>query len=140
MELQIKKLHPDAKLPTYAHPGDAGMDLYTCTRVEIPAGARILIPTGLAMAIPTGYVGLVWDKSGVSYKHGIKIIGGVADAGYRGEIFVGVLNTSDNAHVFESGQKVAQMLIQKVEQPDFVEVAELDHTDRGDRAFGSSGV
>jgi dUTP pyrophosphatase len=139
MELHIKKLHPDAKLPTYAHPGDAGMDLYTYEDTHIPAHGRVLVPSGIAMAIPDGYVGLVWDKSGVSYKAGLKVIGGVADAGYRGQIFVGILNTTDEEYVFEKGDKVAQMLIQKVERPDIIEVNELDETSRGDRAFGSTG-
>jgi len=139
MHLKIKKLHPDAKLPTFAHATDAGMDLYAVAETVIPAQGRVLVPTGLAMAIPDGYVGLVWDKSGISYKAGLKVIGGVADAGYRGEIFVGIMNTTDEDYTFHKGDKVAQILIQKVEHPTIVEVDELDDTPRGDGAFGSTG-
>lgn len=139
MQLKIKKLHPTAKLPTYAHPGDAGMDLYASVETVVPARGRVLVPTGLAMAIPNGYVGLLWDKSGISYKAGLKVIGGVADAGYRGEIFVGLLNTTDSEYTFAVGDKVAQMLVQPVVRPTLEEVAELGDTARGDGAFGSTG-
>jgi dUTP pyrophosphatase len=139
MHLNVKKLHPDAKIPTYAHTTDAGMDLCAVAETVIPARGRVLVSTGLAMAIPDGYVGLVWDKSGISYKAGLKVIGGVADAGYRGEIFVGIMNTTDDEYTFSAGDKVAQMLIQKVEHPMIREVDELDDTPRGDGAFGSTG-
>src|SRR5690606_27542145 len=92
MELKIKKLHPDAKLPTYAHQGDAGFDLYAIETVTIPVGARVLVGTGIAMEIPLGYVGLIWDKSGLAMNHGLKNLGGVIDAGYRGEKKAGVVN------------------------------------------------
>lgn len=139
MQLKIKKLHPDAKLPTYAHATDAGMDLYAVADTVILARQRVRVSTGIAMAIPDGYVGLVWDKSGISYKSGLKVIGGVADAGYRGEIFIGIMNTTDEDYIFQKGDKVAQMLIQKVEHPELVEVDELDDTLRGTGAFGSTG-
>jgi dUTP pyrophosphatase len=139
MQLLIKKIHPEAKLPTYAHATDAGMDLYAVVDTVIPARERVLVPTGIAMAIPDGYVGLVWDKSGISYKAGLKVIGGVADAGYRGEIFVGIMNTTDDEYTFVAGDKVAQMLIQKVEHLMIREVDELDDTSRGTGAFGSTG-
>lgn len=140
MELQIKKLHPDAKVPTFAHANDAGMDLYSFETIVIPAGERALVTTGIAMAIPAGYVGLIWDKSGLSNKSGLKVLGGVIDAGYRGEILVGILNTSTETHTFAAGDKVAQMLIQAVVQPILVTVHQLDGTSRGDGAFGSTGV
>ncbi len=127
-------------MPSFAHTSDAGMDLFTLESIEIRAGTRILIPTGLSMAIPEGYVGLIWDKSGLSNKGGLKVLGGVVDAGYRGEILVGLLNTSDADYIFEAGQKIAQMIIQKVEHPEFIEVSELDSTERGNGAFGSTGV
>lgn len=139
MQLPIKKLVPEAKLPTYAHATDAGMDLYALETTTILAGARGLIKTGIAVAIPAGYVGLFWDKSGLSNKHGLKVVGGVIDAGYRGELLVGLLNTSTEDFKFEAGQKVAQMLIQKVEYPEIIEVSELSDTVRGEGAFGSSG-
>jgi len=139
MNLQIKKLHPDAKLPTYAHTGDAGMDIYALDEEVVEVGARALIKTGIAMAIPEGYVGLLWDKSGLANKHGLTIIGGVIDAGYRGEILVGLLNTSDTPYIFKAGDKVTQMLIQPVIQPTLVEAKELDDTTRGEGRFGSTG-
>jgi dUTP pyrophosphatase len=91
MELKIKKLHPHASLPSYAHAGDAGFDLFSIESVVIPASMRVLVRAGIAMEIPTGYVGLVWDKSGLSNNHGLKTLGGVIDAGYRGEIKVGLV-------------------------------------------------
>ncbi len=140
MKLHVKKLHPEAKLPLFAHENDAGMDLCTIDTTEVKAGTRVLIPTGISLAIPEGYVGLIWDKSGISNKVGLKVLGGVVDAGYRGEILVGLLNTSDSDYTFEAGQKIAQLLIQKIEHPEVIEVAELDATTRGDGAFGSTGV
>lgn len=140
MELQVQKLHPDAKIPTFAHDNDAGMDLYTTQEITINPGERVQIATGIALAIPDGYVGLIWDKSGLSHKAGLKSIGGVVDAGYRGEIFVGLLNTSNTAHSFLVGDKITQILIQKVEHPTIFEVASLDDTQRGGGAFGSTGT
>lgn len=139
MEIKVKKLHKDAKLPTYAHHGDAGFDLYAIESVSIPVGARVLVGTGIAMEIPDGYVGLIWDKSGLSMVHGLKNLGGVIDAGYRGEIKAGVVNLSDEDYTITVGHKVAQMLIQKVERADIKEVAELSDTSRGHGGFGSTG-
>lgn len=139
MHLNIKKLHPDAKIPTYAHYGDAGFDLFATETVTIPVGARVLVGTGIAMEIPDGYVGLIWDKSGLSIKHGLKNLGGVIDAGYRGEIKAGVVNLSDEDYTVVVGHKVAQMLIQKVERAEIVEVDELSDTTRGHGGFGSTG-
>jgi dUTP pyrophosphatase len=139
MKLQIKKLHSDARLPEYALPGDAGMDLFALESVSLEPGARTDIGTGLAIAIPEGYVGLIWDKSGLSNRHGLKVLGGVIDSGYRGEIRVGLINLGSEPVSFESGHKVAQMLIQRVESPEIVEVEVLDETERGSGGFGSTG-
>lgn len=139
MEIKVKKLHKDAKLPTYAHHDDAGFDLYAIESVSISVGARVLVGTGIAIEIPDGYVGLIWDKSGLSMVHGLKNLGGVIDAGYRGEIKAGVVNLSDEDYTITAGHKVAQMLIQKVERADIKEVAELSDTLRGHGGFGSSG-
>lgn len=140
MDMQIKLLTENAKLPSYAHSSDAGMDLYASEESIIAVGERVQIKTGIALAIPVGFVGLIWDKSGISHKSGMKVMGGVIDAGYRGEILIGIVNMGENAHTFKVGDKVAQMLIQKVEQPTLVAVAELDVTDRGLDGFGSTGV
>lgn len=137
--LKIKKLVEEAEVPFYAHDGDAGLDLYAIQDVSIAPGARAMVPTGIAMAIPKGYVGLVWDKSGLSMRNGLKTLGGVIDSGYRGEIMVGIANISNEEYTIEKGHKVAQMLIQKVEHAEIEEVAELDNTTRGEGGFGSTG-
>lgn len=139
MELRIKKLHKDAKVPSYAHPGDAGLDLYAFEEVVIPVGGRVLVGTGIAMDVPLGFVGLIWDKSGLSTRHGLKTLGGVVDAGYRGEVKVGMINLGTEDYIVGVGHKIAQMLIQKVEQAEIVEVTELSETARGDGGFGSTG-
>ncbi|MDE2188151.1 MAG: dUTP diphosphatase [Patescibacteria group bacterium] len=139
MKIKIKKIHPDAIIPSHAHAGDAGLDLYTVEAFELEPGERKSIPLGIAMEIPEGYVGLLWDKSGLSHKYGIKSFGGVIDSGYRGEWHAGVMNLSDKYFKFEKGQKVIQLLIQKVEYVDFDEVAELSDSTRGDKGFGSTG-
>ncbi|HLC89064.1 MAG TPA: dUTP diphosphatase, partial [Candidatus Nanoarchaeia archaeon] len=138
--LRVKKLTPSAILPKYANLNDAGMDLYASETIILPPQERKLIPTGIAMAIPPGYAGIIWDKSGLAAKHGIKTMGGVIDAGYRGEIKILVCNLSDTSYTFEKGTKVAQMLIQPVEQNKIVEVKELEETGRGKGGFGSTGI
>ncbi len=139
MILKIKKLHQDAIVPKYAHFDDAGFDLFAIEDTLVKVGERKAIKTGLAMAIPTGFVGLVWDKSGLSIKEGIKTMGGVIDSTYRGEVMIGLINLSDKDYEFKKGHKVAQMIIQKKETVDFVETAELDDTVRGVGGFGSTG-
>ncbi len=137
--LRFKKLSPDAKAPSYSHPGDAGMDLYASQEVKIARGGIARIATGLAMEIPDGYAGLVWDKSGLSTAHGIKTLAGVIDSGYRGEIQVGLINLGNEDVVIAKHQKVAQLLIQKVERADFEETDMLNDTSRGAGGFGSTG-
>lgn len=139
MRIKIKKLHPDAVMPSFAHPGDAGMDLFSVERVEIRPNERVQIKTGLAFEVPSGFAGLVWDKSGLSHKHGLKTLGGVLDSGYRGELMVGITNLSSETYVLEKGHKVAQMVIQKIEHPEIVEVETLSETKRGTGGFGSTG-
>ncbi len=139
MKLKIKKLHEDAVVPKYAHEDDAGFDLFAVKDVLVKVGERIAIHTGIAMEIPEGFVGLIWDKSGIAIKEGIKTVGGVVDSAYRGEIMIGVINFSEKDYTFLKGHKVAQMLIQKKEKIDFEEVAELTETKRGEGGFGSTG-
>lgn len=140
MELLVQKLHPEAKLPAFAHETDAGMDLYCVERVIINAQERVQVRTGIALGIPKGYVGLIWDKSGISHKRGIKTLGGVIDSGYTGEVFVGVYNTDAVAQTFEVGDKIAQLLVQKIEHVQVREVDTLASTARGAGAFGSTGT
>lgn len=139
MKLKIKKLHPNAKLPSYAHPGDAGMDFFVLEKTIIKPGEHVGVKTGISMEIPEGYVGLLWDKSGLSIRHGLKLLGGVIDAGYRGEILAGIINLGKEEYIFEPGHKVIQMVIQKVERPDLIEASELSETSRGHGGLGSTG-
>lgn len=139
MQLKFKKLHKDAKIPSYAYKGDAGMDLYVPNNLIVKSGERKTIPLGISMEIPDGYVGLMFDKSSLSHKYGLKTYGNVIDSGYRGEIHVGIMNSSDEDHEFKVGDKIIQMLIMPVFQVDVIEVDELSPSDRGDGKFGSSG-
>ncbi len=139
MQLKVKKLYGDAKLPTKGHPGDAGMDFYAQEAVVFKPGEQMRVHTGVAVEIPEGCVGLIWDKSGVSFNLGLKIMGGVIDAGYRGEIIMSLLNTGDQEVVLEKGHKVAQMIIQKFEDCDIVETSDLTETVRGAGREGSTG-
>ncbi len=139
MKLKIKKVDPRAKLPVFAHPYDAGMDLFALEDVRINPGEIARIRSGVAMEIPEGYVGLCWDKSGLSMKNGIKVLAGVVDSGFRGELVMGVINLGKEAYTFERGHKVMQMLVQKVEHPEIVEADELSDTSRGEGGFGSTG-
>ena len=139
MELKVKKLNEEAVLPNYSYKDDAGFDLYSIEQITLKPNNRAQIATGISMQIPDGYVGLIWDKSGISHNGGIKTLGGVIDSGYRGEIKVGVINLSDKDFIFGAGDKVAQMIIQKKETCDIIEVSELDSSHREDKGFGSSG-
>jgi dUTP pyrophosphatase len=141
MQIGFKKLPgaEDLPEPAYAHPGDAGLDLYTREEVTLLPGKRVAIPTGLTVVIPEGYVGLVWDKSGLAIREGLKTLGGVVDAGYRGEVLVGMVNVGDKPYTFLRGHKVAQLLIQKIEQAEIVAEETLDETSRGEGGFGSTG-
>jgi len=139
MKIKIQKLHKDAKVPTYATSGDAGMDLYAVKKYKIKPGQIGLIDTGLAFELPSGTVGLVWDKSGVAMKNGLKSLGGVLDVGYRGELTIGLVNLSRKTYNIDKGDKVAQLLIQKVEHVNIKEVKKLSSSVRGSGRFGSSG-
>jgi len=140
MKLKIKKVKKGARLPKYVHKNDAGMDLFSAESFVLNPGERKVCLTGIAMAIPTGYVGLIWDKSGVAAKGGIKTMGGVIDSNYRGEIGIILKNLSDNKYKISKGDKIAQMLIQKVASPEIEEVDDLENTDRGEGGFGSTGI
>lgn len=139
MQIRVKRVHPEAKLPTYGHTGDAGMDLYAVEDTVLEPGKPVRVRTGIAVEIPDGYVGLCWDKSGLATNHSLKTIAGVIDSTYRGEIMVGIMNLGVETYTFKPGEKVTQMLIQKVENADIVEVEELNETLRGEGGFGSTG-
>lgn len=140
MTLPVKRLTDTARLPTRAHPGDAGLDLYADESVIVCASLRLLVSTGISVAIPSGYVGLIWPRSGLAAKHGISVDAGVIDAGYRGPVKVLVTNASkDNHYEIHRGDKIAQLLIQPVSLMTPVEADELDASERDTGGFGSSG-
>lgn len=140
IKIKVKRLHADAVIPSYAHPGDAGMDVYSVEDYSLMPGERALIPTGLSIELPEGYVSLVWDKSGLAIKNGIKIMGGVIEYTYRGEYKVILLNTSKQVFEIKKGQKIAQVLIQPIITAEIEEVSDLSETLRGGGGFGSTGV
>ena len=144
MELKIKKLHPAAILPTYGSVGAAGADLYALPvgdPITIDPGETVFIHTGLSMAIPEGYVGLNFARSGLASKRGLAPANkvGVIDSDYRGELMVALHNHGSVPQTVEPGDRVAQFLIMPVIQASFLEVDELDETDRGTGGFGSTG-
>lgn len=139
MELKVKRIHPEAKLPVYGHPGDAGLDLFAVADDVIPPGETRAVPTGLQVAIAPGHVGLVWDKSGLSLR-GVHRLAGVVDAGYRGEVRVVCVNLGREPFAVAKGMKIAQLLIQPVLSVRVVEAGELDETSRGEGGFGSTGL
>ena len=140
MEIKIVKIEEDAKIPNYANLSDAGMDLFSIEEVVLKIGERQAIRTGIKTEIPDGYVGLVWDKSGLALNNGIKTMAGVIDSGYRGEIKIVLINLGDEDFEIKKGQKIAQMLVQKVERPEIELVDELNATERGENGFGSTGL
>lgn len=141
LRLRVERRHPAAVLPGYAHPGDAGLDLVTVADVHLDPGERTAVPTGLAIAVPDGWVGLVHPRSGLSRRHGLTVANapGTIDAGYRGEVQVLLVNLGAEAVTLAVGDRVAQLLLQRVGRAEVVEVDHLDDTARGAGGFGSSG-
>jgi dUTP pyrophosphatase len=138
----ISRLDPGLPTPCYAHPGDAGADLYAREGVLLPPGERALVPTGVAIALPAGYAAFVHPRSGLAAKAGITIVNapGTIDAGYRGEILVNLLNTdSHEAFTITRGDRIAQIVVQRVFEAHFVEVMSLPGSHRGDNGHGASG-
>jgi len=127
-------------LPTYQHPGDAGADLIAGERVVIPPRGRALVGTGIRLELPEGHAGLIWPRSGLAVKKGIDCGAGVVDSHYRGEIKVLLFNHSDEPFQVEPGDRIAQILIQKVETVKFVAAESLNSTARGGGGFGSTGL
>ena len=138
MKLKIKKLHPNATVPTRAHHDDAGVDVYSCEETVIPPHTTVKVSTGIAYEIPDGYCLFAWDKGSTGSK-GLKTLGGVLDSGYRGELFIPIHNLNNEPYTFEGGHKIAQMVIQKVELWEVEEVSELSESKRGVGGFGSTG-
>ncbi len=142
VRLRVRRLRPDAVLPRYAHPGDAGLDLAAAEAVTLAPGQRVAVSTGLAVAVPDGWVGLVHPRSGLALRQGLTVVNapGTVDAGYRGELKVLLVNLGDDPVKIEQGDRIAQLLLQEVAHAEVVEVDELDATVRGAGGFGSTGV
>jgi len=140
MKINFQKISEDVKIPSFAHNGDAGMDIYSNEDTSIEAGEIKAISTDIKIELEKGYVALIWDKSGLALNNGIKVMGGVIDSTYRGEIKIILNNLSKDVFKVEKGSKVAQMLIQKVECPDIEVVEDLSETKRGRGGFGSTGL
>jgi dUTP pyrophosphatase len=142
VEVLIQRLDPGLPLPQAAHPGDAGSDLFAAADVELGPGQRAVVPTGVAIALPDGYAAFVHPRSGLAARHGVTVVNapGTIDAGYRGQIRVTLLNTDASAAVrFRRGDRIAQLVVQRVERPVFHEVETLPGSARGDGGFGSTG-
>ena len=143
IEIKVKRLDDGLPVPAYAKQGDAGVDLRSSEDHLIEPGCRTLIKTGIALAIPAGYAGYVQPRSGLALKQGMTIVNtpGLIDSGYRGEICIIALNTDREQSIeIKRGDRVAQLVIQKIPQVVFTEVEELDESIRGESGFGSSGV
>jgi len=141
IELAFHRLRDDAIVPVRAYPGDAGLDLAACDRVELGPGERAVVATGLAVAIPDGYAGFVQPRSGLASRHGISVVNapGLIDSGYRGEVRVVLLNTDrSETFVVEPGMRIAQLVVLEVPPLELVETEELPGSERGVRGFGSS--
>lgn len=143
IKVKLKQLDGNLSAPKYAHNGDAGCDLYSRVDVTIEPGERSLVPSGIAVSIPAGYAGFVQPRSGLAIKHGISIVNtpGLIDSKYRGEIGVVLINTDKKkSFQIKRGDKIAQLVIQKIEEAEFEIVDKLDETARGAGGFGSTGT
>ncbi|MFJ5698821.1 dUTP diphosphatase [Arthrobacter sp. NPDC093139] len=142
VQIQLKMLDDGLEAPSYAHPGDAGADLRAREDVVLEPGERRLVPTGVSIALPDGFVALIHPRSGLATKHGLTVVNapGTVDAGYRGEIAVTLLNTDRHQAIeLRRGDRIAQMVIQRVEYAQFIAVGELSDSVRGAGGFGSTG-
>jgi dUTP pyrophosphatase len=142
LEILVQRLDPDLPLPMYAHPGDAGADLLTTVDVELAPGERAVVPTGIAIALPDGYAAFVHPRSGLAARYGVSLVNapGTVDSGYRGEIKATLINLDPKEPVrFSRGDRIAQLVVQRVEHATFTEVASLPDSVRADGGFGSTG-
>lgn len=142
VQVPLSRLDPEVPLPRYAKPGDAGADLVTTTDAVIAPGERVVLGTGIAIALPVGYAAFVHPRSGLAARAGLSLVNapGTIDAGYRGEIKVCLINHDPKEPIkLVRGDRIAQLIVQRVEQAEFVEVGELDGSERGDGGYGSTG-
>ena len=142
MKINVQKVHENATLPTYANPGDGGADLYAVEDFYISPESVVSVGTGVAVEIPPGHAGFILPRSGLGLKHGIGVVNapGLVDSGYRGELRISLINHSGMAGYHgKAGDRIAQLVVQKVEQPEFVEAKALGESVRGKSGFGSTG-
>jgi dUTP pyrophosphatase len=142
VDVLLTRLDPEMPLPAYAQPGDAGADLRSAVDITLAPGARAMVPTGVAIALPDGFAAFVHPRSGLAIKHGLSMVNtpGTIDAGYRGEIAVLLINHDPTVPIeIKRGDRIAQLVVQKVEQAIFTEVVELPDSHRGSGGFGSTG-
>lgn len=143
MKIKVQRVDPELPLPAHAHPGDAGLDLYAAEDVSLDPRARSAVSTGIALAIPKGYAGFVLPRSGRALHEALGVVNspGLIDSGYRGEVKVILINHGRRHSIrITRGEKIAQLVIQKVAEVELVEVEELPASDRGEGGFGSSGA
>lgn len=143
LDVLVQRVDPDVALPRYAHPGDAGLDLVTTEAATLAPGERALLPTGIAIALPDGYAAFVHPRSGLAVKYGVSLLNapGTVDAGYRGQIQVSIVNLDPTQSItFAAGDRIAQLVVQRVERVRFHEVDTLPGSARADGGFGSTGV
>ncbi|MBU0530196.1 MAG: dUTP diphosphatase [Candidatus Aenigmatarchaeota archaeon] len=138
VEIKVQRIDKAVEMPSYSYKHDAGLDLRSAEECVIRPGERRVVKTGIKTSIPENHVGLIWDKSGIASKFGMRVLAGVIDSGYRGEIGVVLINLGQEDFHIEKNMKIAQMLIQPVIQADIMEVENLEEAERGDRGFGSS--
>ena len=141
VKIKIKKIHPDAIIPKYAHKGDSGMDVYSIEEFKLKTLERKLVKTGLSFEIPIGYEIQTRPKSGLAIKYGITIVNapGTIDSCYRGELGIILMNTDKENYSVKKGEKIAQIVLQKVEEIEFIKTENLNSTSRGENGFGSTG-
>ena len=142
MTVKVLRSDPEAQLPAYAHPGDAGMDVRSIEELTLAPGARALVHTGLVLMLPPDAEAQVRPRSGLALKHGVTVLNtpGTIDAGYRGEVGVILVNLGTEPFTVEKGMKIAQIVVSPVAQAEIVEVSSVDETDRGAGGFGSTGI
>ena len=142
MTLRFRRVHPDAVLPSYAHPSDAGMDVRSVDELTLAPGRRALVHTGLVMLLPPGYEAQIRPRSGLALKSGVTVLNapGTIDSGYRGEVGVILANFGEADFQVKTGDKIAQIVVAPVTQSEIVETEDVDETDRGADGFGSTGV
>jgi dUTP pyrophosphatase len=140
-QINVRLLNAEARVPSRAHEDDAGADLHACEAVSIPPGERRDVGTGLALAIPPGFAGFVQARSGLAFRNGLMVVNapGLIDSGYRGEVRVCLFNSDPESFEVVPGDRIAQLVIQRVEAPEFAVVDDLDDTTRGAGGFGSTG-